>query len=392
MQPITGTDEIIFLGLNPSAIDEARSLRNQGNKVLFVGRGGTPDSITHARKKYNLRLSSDVEAFVKTLGLSSDQSQKLSSAINMASSDIKDELAQFIAILSQMEKRNSGPGRLVLSGHSLGDYFWGEHNGSLEIEKIKEIAEALPGAAALIEDLHLSACYSGKERYLTSWRGVFPNVSTIWAYSGSAPGTYSGAKKHLSIWNSSTKGNKIKLDRSIANNTRKGKSVAVWSKFFGYQAKGSSAINDLISRINSAEPTYWSYFSGQSIVQNTQNGPLRDYYNDLQELIGHELATPSQLNQYRARLETTIRLIYFTKSIRGKFSSHYAAELSSAYKTLGVPKPDYSKLSRKECLDKINKFEQAAASNHSPDVAKVKELLVHGLKNLEKAYIPSNWI
>jgi hypothetical protein len=105
--------------------------------------------------------------------------------------------------------------------------FWGEHNGMVEIKKIEEIAAALPVAASLIEDLHLSACYSGNERYLVRWRRVFPNVSTIWAYSGSAPGAHSGAQKHLSIWNSATKGNKIKLDRSIASNTRKGKNVAV---------------------------------------------------------------------------------------------------------------------------------------------------------------------
>lgn len=392
MQTHTGTDEIIFIGLNPSAHDEAKSLRQQGNKVIFIGQGTTSDSITHGKQKYDLRMLSEVEAFVNTLGLSTEKNKKLVNLINTASSNIKDELGQFVVIFSQMEKRKSGPGRLVLSGHSVGNYFWGEHNGSLEIQKIKEIATALPVAAALIEDLHLSACYSGKERYLASWRSVFPNVSTIWAYSSSAPGTYSGAKKHLSIWNSATKGNKIKLDRSIAANTRKGKSVAVWSKFFGYQSKDSSAINDLISRINSAEHTFQSYFSGESAVYNTQTGQLRDYYNELQEIVGHELATPSQINQYRKRLETTIRLIYFTKSIRGKFSNHYAAELNSAYTTLGIAKPDYSKLTRKQCLAEIQKFEQAAANNAAPEVAKARELLVQGLKNLEKNYIPTSWI
>jgi hypothetical protein len=235
-------------------------------------------------------------------------------------------------------------------------------------------------------------CGHINQKDLAAWRGIFPNVSTIWAYSGSAPGASNGAKRHLSIWNSATKGDKIKLDRSIAKNTRKGKNVAVWSKFFGYQTKGSSAINDLISRINAAEPTYQSYFSGESIVRNTQAGPLRDYYNDLQELVGHERATRTQISAYRKRLETTIRLIYFKKTIRIKFTSQYAAQLQSAYKAIGVQMPDYSQLSRKACLAEISKYEQAAGNNPAAQVAEMKKLLVHGLKYLEEAYIPANWI
>lgn len=388
----TGTDEIIFMGLNPSAIDEARSLRQQGNRVIFIGPGNTPDSTMRSKVNYNLTNPSEVESFINTLGLSPPASRKLILAINTAGRNIKDEIAQLVEVLSQMEKDGKGPGRFVLSGHSVGGIYWGDPNGLIEIQKIKEIAAALPVAASLIEDLHFSACYSGNERDLIKWRGIFPNVSTIWAYSGSAPGASSGAKRHLSIWNNATKGDKIKLDRSIAKNTRKGKNVAVWSKFFGYQAKGSSAINDLIRRINDAEPTYRSYFSGESIVQNTQAGPLRDYYNDLQELIGHELATPTQITMYRERLETTIRLIYFKKSIRTKFARHYAIQLESAYKVIGVKMPDYTQLSRKACLAEISKFEQAAGDNTATQVAEMKELLVHGLKNLEKAYIPANWI
>jgi hypothetical protein len=392
MPASTGTNEIIFIGLNPSAIDEARSIRRQGNSVIFIGQGQAADSIKRHRKTYNLMNPSEVEAFIKTLGLSSLQNTKLTAAINTTQSDMKDELANLVDIFARMEKTRTGPGRLVLSGHSIGRTFWGDHNGTVEIKKIEEIAAALPVAASLIEDLHLSACYSGNERYLVRWRRVFPNVSTIWAYSGSAPGTYSGAQKHLSIWNSATKGNKIKLDRAIASNTRKGKNVAVWSRHFGYQAKGSSAINDLINRISAADPTYLAYFSGDAVVLDTQSGPLREYYNDLQELIGHELATPSQITTYRKRLEKTIRLIYFKKTIRVKFASQHATQLSNAYKSIGIPQPDYAKLSRKACLDEIGKFEQAARNNPSSQVVEMKELLIQGLKNLEKTHIPANWI
>lgn len=58
----------------------------------------------------------------------------------------------------------------------------------------------------------------------------------------------------------------------------------------------------------------------------------------------------------------------------------------------GKAQPNFSKLSRKECLAEIARFEQAAVANSSPEVTRAKELLVHGLKNLESAYIPENWI
>jgi hypothetical protein len=386
------SDEIIMIGLNPSATHEAASLCRQGNKVLFIGNGKTPDTIAWNKKKYNLSSSPKVDEFVNDLGLPSPKKAKLTKLINSLGTNIKDEIGQFIIILSRMEKNNKGPNRLILSGHSVGNYFWGDANGSLLIKNMKNISDIFPKAASLIEDLHLSACYSGSEKDLAAWRGVFPNISTIWAYSGSAPGSYSGATGHLSIWSKATKGNKIALERDLAANTRKGKNVAVWSKHYGYQSKSSTAITDLVSRIVAAEHTYLSFFSGAANVQSPQTGPLRDFYNDLQELIGHPLATPEQLARYRPRIGTTIRLLYFDKSIKKRFARAHAADLDVAYGQLGLPKPSYADLSRKSCLDEINKFEQKANTHSSTAVKKVKDLLIHGLKNLEPDYIPENWI
>lgn len=385
-------DEIIMIGLNPSAVHEAASLRRSGNKVLFIGKGKTPDSVSWGKKKYDLSSSSKVDEFINDLGLSTPKKVKLAALIRSLGTNVKDEIGRFIITFSEMEKKKKGPGRLILSGHSVGNYFWGDNNGSLLIKDMKKISDIFPTAASLIEDLHLSACYSGNEKDLAAWRGVFPNISTIWAYSGSAPGSYSGATRHLSIWNKATKGNKIALERDIAANTRKGKNVAVWSKHFGYQSKKSTAIADLVNRIVAAEQTYLTFFSGAANVQSPQRGPLRDYYNDLQELIGHPLATPVQLNRYQPRIHATIRLLYFDKSIKKKFSRAHAGDLNKAYGELGLPKPAYAELSRKACLDEIKKVEQTASPHSSSTVTKVRDLLIHGLKNLEPDYIPENWI
>ncbi len=387
-----GTDEIILLGLNDSALHEAQSLRNQGNRVIFIGKGRTPDTIKHGKTKYDLSSPRGIDDFVRSLGIPHIQSLSLVNAFKSAGYDIKDELGELSTVLAAMEKSGIGPNRLVLSAHSIGNIFWGDDNGTLKIEDVKKIVAAFPKAASLIEDLHLSACYSGSEKDLSTWRTVFSNVSTIWAYSGSAPGSYSGATVHLSKWDKATRGSKIALDRAIADKTRKGQNVSVWSRHFGYQSKNSTAIHHLVNRITNAESTYQSYFSGLSNVVSTQTGPLRNYYNDLQELVGHPLATPTQINTYRPRLEQTIRLIYFDKTIKKMFSQTYTIELSQGYNALGKPIPGFSKLSRKNCLNEVVKFELAAGAGSSPVIIRAKELLIHGLKNLESAYIPENWI
>lgn len=385
-------DEIIMIGLNPSAIHEAAALRSQGNKVLFIGNGSTPDSVSLGKKKYPLSSSANVDDFTKQLGLSPQQEIKLATFIKSLGDNIKDEMGHFAVILSQMEKANKGPNRLVLSGHSIGNYFWGERNGTLMLRDMKTLSSIFPKAVSLFEDLHLSACYSGNELDIAAWRDVFPNISTIWAYSGSAPGSYAGAVKHLSIWSKATKGNKTVLDRGIADNTRKGKNVAVWSKQFGYQSKESTAIGDLMNRITGAERTYQAYFSGESIVLSPQSGPLRDYYNDIQELIGHPLATPAQLNRYESRINVVIRLLYFDKSVKKHFAETYATQLDKAYAEIGLPKPDFSKLSRKACLAEITTYGQKASGHTSVTVIKAKDLLTNGLRDLEKTYIPEYWI
>jgi hypothetical protein len=156
-------DTIVLLGLNKSAKYEAEELRKKGNKVIFIGQGNTADQIKFKGNNYSLATRSGITDFVKTLGLSPLQETKLVSALEIGSSDIRDELAQLAIHWTEFEKKGSGASRFILSGHSIERSFWGDDNGILDMGVIKKLAEALPNAAAKIEDLHLSACYSGKE-------------------------------------------------------------------------------------------------------------------------------------------------------------------------------------------------------------------------------------
>lgn len=385
-------DSIILMGLNKSSEHEAAALRAKGNTVHYIGDSAAPNKIRHNGKNYNLSNRSEISAFVKTLGLNSAEETNLISAIENGGPDIRDELAQFASVLTELEKKGATTTRFILSGHSIGTTYWGDGNGMLEISDVKKVAASIPNSALIIEDLHLSACYSGKEKDIKEWRKVFPNVKTIWAYSGSAPGSYSGATVHQHRWDGATRGVVEDLDRSVAFRTRKGKNVVVWSKKSGYVSGAGVSITVLENRIISAESTYQAFYNGTRNVVDTQNGPLRHYYNDLQALMGHALVTPSLQNRYRPRLEAAIRLIYFDKKIKSKFASHHAALINRGYRALGMAPPGFAGITRKQCLDRIREFSRRAGSSSSPDVQKLKDELVNGLKELKSSHIPSNWI
>jgi hypothetical protein len=112
----------------------------------------------------------------------------------------------------------------------------------------------------------------------------------------------------------------------------------------------------------------------------------------LHDLIGHALVTNELRIYYLPRLKTTIRLIYFDKKIKKKFAEHHKSIIASGYKELGVIAPDFSKLSRKQCLKAIQEFEGVSTSSSMNEVIKLKEELTYGLKELRSSHIPDNWI
>ena len=387
-------DTIVLLGLNKTGAHEAKALREKGNKVIYIGPGGTAGSVKVGKTAYKLTTHKEVAVFVKSLGLDAAHEKKAISAIRSADLDIRDELAQLAVFWSGVQKKGNGATRFIISSHSSGGYFWGEKNGFFTLNNISKLAEAMPKAVGVIEDLHLSACYSGKKKDLEKWQKIFPGVHTIWAYSGSAPGAHSGATLHMSLWDSATRDNKYELDRSIAKNTRKGKEVAVWSRRFGYKKKSSTDIISLMGRIRRAESTYISYFNGSRAVIVTSSGPLRDYYNDLQELSNHPHASTEQVNKYESRRETTLRLIYFNKKIRKQFSQYHAKLIKSGYEKIGLKAPVFSRLNRKDTMRYIDNFlsKYKAIKEKTPEIDKLKDELINGLRDLKVSHIPASWI
>lgn len=391
-------NDIVMVGMNESAKYEAQQLRGRGANVTLISDAKVNDTITTrsggVSTTHDLSTTEGATAFALTLGLPAEQTAKIADAIHGASTDARDELAQLAQVWAGAERGGQIPSRLMLSGHNVGSGVWGDDNGMLRFDTIGKLAEAMPRAARSVEDLHLAACYSGGEPLMEKYRAMFPNVKTIWAYSGSAPGSYSGAVPHQSRWETATRGTRADLDRAIAQATRKGENVAVWTVDHGYNdGRPPAPLSEVRATVERGQATFERYLSGQDAVRDSQTGPLRDYYNDVQRLMQHPELPAGEHAALEAVRDTTIRLLYYG-SIAPKFADAHGAAIRAGFESLGLAVPDFKSLSRADAMAQVARFE-AALSAATPRPAAAEQLLprlTDGLRDLKPNQIPESWV
>ncbi len=398
-QPRTNND-VLLVGMNESSAHEAAHLKSRGVNVTHVKDAPANDTITTRdaagqRVTHDLSSLEGARAFALTLGLPGEQTQKIADAVHGAGNDARDELAQIAQVWAGAEKGGQIPSRMVLSGHNVGSGTWGDDNGTLRFDQIAKLADAMPRAARSVQDLHLSACYSGGLPLMEKYRAMFPNVKTVWAYTGSAPGSYSGATGHLSRWDTATRGDKESLDRAVAAGTRKGENVAVWSAQAGYvDGNPPTPIDTVRSAVTRGEDTFRGFQSGAQKVEDTQSGPLRSYYNDVQRLLQHPELPASERPALEARRDSTIRLIYYSKTVAGKFNEAHGGAIRDGFSSLGMAVPDFKALSRADAMAQVQAFEQKLGSTTPRPAAadRLLPLLTEGLRDLNAARIPEGWV
>lgn len=390
-------NDVLLVGMNTATANhEATHLRNRGVNVTQVKDAAVNDTIKVGATTYDLTKDEGVKGFVSTLGLPQAQSDQIADVIRGGGNDARDELAQVAQVWAKGEKGGAVPSRLMISAHSTGGMYWGDGNGTIQRASIMKLADAMPQAARQVQDIHLSACYSGGQDAMNAYRGAFPNAKTIWAYTGSAPGAHSGATAHMSRWDNATRGDKTALTLALAAGTRKGENVAVWSDAHGYlDGRSPEAISAVNARVTAGQPTFDGHFRGDTPVTDTQNGPLRRYYNDVQAALQHRDLPAADRPALELRKEQTIRLMYFTKTVAPNFQKHHAANIAAGYGAVGLPPPDFSTLSRKDALAQVATFEQKVNQLGANAPASARSLLTQlhsGLRDLNPAAIPPNWI
>jgi len=385
------SDAIVFIGLNHSASREVQELRRLHNQVAFIGPSKEPDKVQVGQRIYDLRVPDQQAAFLSALKVSATQSDIISDALGGESWNRHSEIAQLAVIWARVEKGERPPGRMVISGHHSGaGLFWGDGKIMLSSANVRTLAKAFPRSASAVEDLHLAACYSAVD--LTEWLTVFPGLQTIWAYSGSAPGTDKGAALHLRFWDRATRGSAYSIDRSKVEGTRKGHNVAIWSQRYGLQTATIESLDTLRQHLLSAEPQFGSFFEGDISVVDTETGPLRDIYNFIQAILQHTDLPEAERPMMERRREVTVRLLHYDSSIKRNFAVNYRSQIEAGYSALKMPIPDFSQLSRKQALSAVSAFTKNLNAASPQAAAQLGLLLTKGLRDLDQQYIPITWI
>lgn len=386
------SDAIVLVGLNAEAAAEASILRRLGNKVTLIANGTRSASIKIDGRDFDLTSAAGVGGFLRYLRVPETAQDIVRKAFQEVDRDIGDELGQLAIAWALAERRGPIPGRMVISGEHVGSgmFFSRTNPGILRVSDLATLAGAFPKVAHAIEDLHTSACQSANE--VLKWPRIFPHLKTIWAYAGSAPGTHNGAGRHLALWDRATRGRAKTIDRLVAKGTRKGSSVVIWTPLGGLVTGDVSDLASVRAQLAAGNATFESFFEGDSVVTDPQAGPLRDYYNWLQEALRHDdLPGLERLNVERRR-DAAVRLLFYEARIRGRFASAYRSLIAGGYAAVNLPVPDFARLSRKDAVNAIGTFQSKADERRHDAAEALRPPLVEGLLQLSSRYIPENWI
>jgi hypothetical protein len=382
-------DNILFLGFHPTAKSEASELaRRSGQQVTLIGQSPKEGTIESGGHSYDLADIRGIDAFTRTLGRPEEQRAKIADALLGTQPAARDEMARVAQVWSAAERGESIPSRMVISGHNDADGLWGDHNGEITPQNLRDLAAAMPKAASMVEDLHLAACNSGGKTGLDQWKSAFPNLKTLWAYHDSAPGANKGSAAHLALWEKATRGRADSLDPAIAAGTRYGENVDTWSLRGGYRTPAEDlmvAQERYDATRSAAEP----YLSGRQEVQDSQSGPLRDHYRAIQSLLRNP-ATSEDRDRLSRERDSALRMLYYRTNVAPAFQRAYGKELEGGYRALGRAQPDFSRLSRQQGLDEVRAFEEQAAKSSAPVQSTLR--LLRGLRDLDPAIIPRSWI
>jgi hypothetical protein len=362
----------------------------------------SPETVGQGRVKignqtHDLGQPAGRNAFVALLRLPPDQAQKVAAVIDEAQDKAKDEVAGIARVWARAEQGQSVPSRIIMSGHHGGYGVYGDDNGTIPWELLLKLAQALPRGASQVEDLHVAACYSGGAHLEGTYARIFPSLRTIWAYTGSAPGSGSGATVHQAAWDQATRGRGTRVaetaERLKQQGVRKAENIAARSMDEATRTSMAEieAARELVQRDRNT--VFHDYFSGRREVESSQTGPLRDFYNNVQRVLQSPNLDEWDRRSMQRLADQTIRTLFYNSNIRGKFQQEYGAQIAAGYRALGLTPPNFAGLSRAQAREQASIFERAAynAQERSPEVAAAERLL-RGLDDLDAEIIKREWV
>lgn len=309
-------DDILAVVMNPTAVPEATALARDtagtGIEVLTVvdnpGR-----TISANGQQINLRSAQGVQQFVATLGLPPEQQQKIEAVLSRAAIDSPGSLEVLAGIAQVWSAAERGeataPSRLLITGHHVGPGVVGKGD-PLVWNHLLALAQAMPTAAAQVEDLNVSGCYTGGQHLRETYEAIFPQLDTVWAYTLQAPSTHRGALPQQKAWEEQTRGPDASTGRTLKNLHEQDGDKLRSAQFYATTVPSfSRPLQPLREALQMKEGLCQQYLSGPREPEHAQYGPLREYYNQVQELLQQTGVPPQERAHWEARRDRVIAIL-----------------------------------------------------------------------------------
>jgi len=367
---------------------ESRALAARGIGLTVI-ESSASSNVTFEGHAYDLSTEMGTRIFAaavaRSYGLDADKAAALADALAATHPRGRDELARIALAWAPAEKGASIPSRMILSGHSAGGFLMGGHGGSeFRFDNVLALAKALPSAARQIEDVQLSGCFTEDQvQHTAKWTAVFPNLKTLWGYSGFSPSAPIG---HLYDWEAATRGRAAKLGDSFV--AAHGAATA-WSLNGGI-ANAGKTLEERRELVAAADRDFAAFLSGDRRIANPHQADADRAYGAYRMLAAHVRATPPERARALQRADQMLRLRFYENGVRADFARHHGAAIERVFGRLGIPRVDFGALSRKDALDAIQSFRDKAAGRSEPDVVRIRALL-EGLAELSPTIIEPGW-
>lgn len=252
------------------------------------------------------------------------------------------------------------PRTLFLSGHDGGGKFGGDRGESFGINDLEDFVRTRPGVKDNLRVLGLLGCYTANHLQIMNWRNLFPNVSFVAGYDGTAPlgerpigwdyikDIISKSDEILK----ETDGNRLKnifenfsqiedLQASLFADLNRCQETDVERQFIFRPQRPSDErfktfdTAECISKkeefLNRFHTQYTTYFSGQTpIPEDTSTGELREIYSFTRQ-------NEHCIGDYEGvRYPSGDELLFllFFKDVQINFNRYYEENLKEMFKEL----------------------------------------------------------
>lgn len=379
-----------YLGLNPGSGKEVKALRGTSRQEVLA-------SLNDADAEKRLADNPGIASFLfGELGYKVGDMQSWTAAaavLVQAEPAIREQLAEVMRWMKRAENGEIVLERLVLSGHANGVKLWGDQvgggkgdPGKMLIEQdLGNLGRAFPKAAAGVEDIMFSACFSLNAVEIV--KKTFPNLQSVWSYGGWSPEIDQGSLAHIQAWAKATEGSRLPTKRSARGST------ALWTREKGYLVgdPNAAAVGPLFSECqtlwqNVGEPMFLG-------LKDVTEPELRPLYQKLQSLRANGNADGMAKGFAEMTIGKVLRLRFWAKKIRERFGSEYGPKLKPAYDALKIAPPDWSRLTRVALKAHMDLVDRALESNTDPTVRQpIDDYLKGGLWMLDESIIDEKWI